>query len=135
MANAALKVGRTPNGYCVRVEGRGTMRESRAVHEFASQSVGGERGETLTVDLADCDYLDSTFLGCLVELHRKLGAARPPRFAVVTSPERAKRLFGPMCLDQVLNISQQPPDWVGEPVTVSPDQMDQEPADRKSTRL
>ncbi len=31
---------------------------------------------TLVVDLTACNYLDSTFLGCLVVLHRRHGARR-----------------------------------------------------------
>src|SRR5687768_10917844 len=114
MAAAAsqLKVGRTGAGYCVRVEGRGTMRESPAVEEFVARSMGGDP-VTVVVDLTACDYLDSTFLGCLLGLHKRFGkragpsAADPgptpgPRFAIAADPERRRKLLGPTRLDLVL---------------------------------
>ena len=69
---ALLKVARTSTGYCVRIEGRGTMRESPAAAEFVLRSLEKAPAPGITVDLSGCDYLDSTFLGCLVEMQRRL---------------------------------------------------------------
>jgi anti-anti-sigma regulatory factor len=114
---SALKVARTPTGHCVRVEGRGTMRESRTAAEFAARSLGAP-GATVVVDLSACDYLDSTFLGCLVEVHKRAGQAKPPRFVISAPPETVKKLLGPTKLDLVLKATAQPPEVVGEYVTL-----------------
>ena len=63
-------VGRTEAGYAIRIEGRGTMRESPALQRVVRTVLDGEAC-AVTIDLAVCDYLDSTFLGCLVDLHRR----------------------------------------------------------------
>jgi anti-anti-sigma regulatory factor len=116
-APSVLKVARTPTGYCIRIEGRGTMRESPAAAEFASKSLEAE-GATLVVDLSACEHLDSTFLGCLVEMRRRASRASPSRFAVSAPEDRAKRLLGPTKLDLVLKPTAEPPQVVGNFVTM-----------------
>ena len=65
-----LRIGRTNSGCVVRVEGRGTLRESPAIQEFALHFLEQEQERgVFVIDLAGCDYLDSTFLGFLVLLH------------------------------------------------------------------
>jgi anti-anti-sigma regulatory factor len=113
----ALKVARTTTGHCIRVEGRGTMRESRSASEFAARSLEVP-GATVVIDLSACDYLDSTFLGCLVEMHKRAGRATPPRFLVLAPPEKVKKLLGPTRLDLVVKTTAEPPVIVGEYVTL-----------------
>ena len=121
-ASALLKVARTPTGYCLRVEGRGTMRESRSAAEFVQQSLAVSPTPTITVDLSACEHLDSTFLGCLVEMQRRTlkasGAPAPglggPRFVVSAPPEKVKKLLSPTKLDVVLKATAEPPPVAGE---------------------
>lgn len=54
----------------VRVVGRGAMQQSQLLHEWLEGTRLADR--TLTFDLAGCHYLDSTFLGYLVKLHKRL---------------------------------------------------------------
>lgn len=112
-----LKVARTRGGYCVRVEGRGTMRQSHSAAEFMGKSLAAP-GAAVVVDLSACDYLDSTFLGCLVDMHRRAGKEKPPRFVVYAPPEKVQKLLQPMRLDLVLNATEQPPEVAGEFVTL-----------------
>lgn len=112
-SQSALKVARTPTGHSIRVEGRGTMRESRTASEFAARTLEVP-GATLTIDLSACDYLDSTFLGCLVEMQNRAGRAAPPRFVASAPPEKVKKLLGPTKLDLVVKTTAQPPEVVGE---------------------
>jgi anti-anti-sigma regulatory factor len=112
-ASCALRVGRTPGGYCVRVEGRGTFRESETAAAFAERVMDGE-GAALAVDLTGCTHLDSTFLGCLLEIKGRFAAGDRTRFAVAAPPETVRRLFGPTRLDRVLNVVPSAPDVAGE---------------------
>src|SRR5207237_6075556 len=97
-APSALKIGRTDNGYSVRVEGAGKMKESRAVQEFVVRTLGGadaaESAGSVAVDLSACEYLDSTFLGSLVFLSRRFGQAPPgsaARFRVAAPSEKCRK--------------------------------------------
>jgi anti-anti-sigma regulatory factor len=116
-APSVLKVGRTPTGHCIRVEGRGTMRESRSASEFATGSLDAA-GTTLVVDVSDCEHLDSTFLGCLVEIQRRVIKQDRTRFGVYAPPEKVKRLFSPTRMDVVLRFVGEPPQVVGELLTL-----------------
>jgi hypothetical protein len=108
-----LVVGRTASGYRLRVEGRGTLRESPAAHEFARLVLDTE-DVTLVFALESCDYLDSTFLGSLVDLHRRYAKQEPPRFLLAASPEKRQRLLGPNHLDQLLKTIEDDPEVRGE---------------------
>ena len=131
-AASLLKVARTPTGFCFRVEGRGTMRESRPAAEFVTQALAANPAPTVAVDLSACDHLDSTFLGCLVEMQRRVtkpaGAAAAvaapmmgPRFVVSAPAERVKKLLSPTKLDVVLKTTAEPPQVSGEYVVLPPE--------------
>jgi len=108
-----LKVAGTSGGYCLRVEGRGTIRESASALEFVAAPLA-QPGVGVVVDLSACDHLDSTFLGCLIEMQRRAGRANPPRFVVSAPPEKVKKLLSPTKLDLVLKTTAEPPQVVGE---------------------
>ena len=93
------------------------MRESRPAAEFASRSLDAA-GTTLVVDVSACDHLDSTFLGCLVELQRKVVKQDRTRFGVHAPPDKAQKLFAATRLDAVLRIVNEPPQVIGEMVTL-----------------
>jgi anti-anti-sigma regulatory factor len=105
--HSSLLVGRTVGGYLVRVAGRGTMHESHAVEGFARHLLEDEDTQRIVVDLEGCDYLDSTFLGCLAMLHRRFNGFKTPRFQVAVSPEKRHRLLGPSCLDRLLPTTEE----------------------------
>jgi anti-anti-sigma regulatory factor len=120
MANlSSLKVSRTRSGYCIRVEGRGTLRESPTVHAFARHVLDSEPA-AVVIDLSACDHLDSTFLGCLIDLHRRYGALRPPRFSLAAPAEARKRLLAPSGLDALFHYLEDRPELIGEDVELSP---------------
>jgi anti-anti-sigma factor len=108
-----LKVAGTTGGCCIRVEGRGTMRESHSAAQFAARELESP-GANVVVDLSDCEYLDSTFLGCLIEMHRRAGKASPPRFLVFAPPDKVRKLLSPTKLDMVLKTTAEAPQVVGE---------------------
>jgi anti-anti-sigma factor len=112
---STLQAGRTESGYLVRVQGRGTMQESPAVHEFAVQSLDGEPAtSTFVIDLTACEYLDSTFLGCLATLHRRYNRSMPHRFWVAAPLEKSQRLLGSSGLNRLLDITERSPALVDE---------------------
>jgi anti-anti-sigma regulatory factor len=105
-----LLVARAADAYVVQVRGRGTLRESRCLHEYARciLSVAGNR---VVVDLSACDYLDSTFLGCLVQLHRQNagGAVGNARVQLAAGPAKVAALLAPLKLDKLFHILPAPP--------------------------
>jgi anti-anti-sigma regulatory factor len=115
-----LRVGQTASGFVVFVEGHGTLHESPALYEFAAQSLEAELGpSTVVLDLSHCDYLDSTFLGCLAGLHRKYNRTMPHRFLVAASLEKSQTLLGPTRLDNLVHVTEVCPEPIGEVVELS----------------
>ena len=120
VGESALRVGRVASGYVVQVEGRGTLRESPALREFAVQSLDDPGGpSTVVVDLSHCDYLDSTFLGCLVSLHRKYNRTLPHRFQVAASCDQCQKLLAPTHLNHLLDVTEVCPEPISDVVELS----------------
>lgn len=112
-----LLAGRTETGYVVRVQGRGTCAQSPMLRDFASDCYDRSQNETLAVDLLGCEYLDSTFLGCLLKLQR-MGS--PDRFQVVADERTRKRLLAATQLDAYLNLVESPPPSDGKFLRIDP---------------
>jgi hypothetical protein len=66
------------------------------------------------VDLSGCDYLDSTFLGCLVKLHSAAQGSQPPGFRVFAPPDARQRLLRALHLDRLLVMAETLPATVSE---------------------
>ena len=75
------------------------------------------------MDLSQCDYLDSTFLGCLVILHER-GKGDGGSFQVFADESVKHRLFGVAHLDQILVFAEQLPRCTGTPVTLQVTNLD-----------
>jgi len=99
---SVLRVGRTTDGYVVRVAGRGSRHESPGLRTLAIAALDASPEATFVIDLSPCEYLDSTFLGCLVGLHKQLNRGSSPRLLIDGSEEKLHRLFGPSGLDRIL---------------------------------
>ncbi len=69
MATPSYRIHRCANGYVVALVGRGTLQETPAFRDFVEQCL--ENQLEVIVDLSRCDFLDSTFQGCLIGLHRE----------------------------------------------------------------
>ena len=96
------------------------MSESPALQEFAVQSLEGPAGPiTVVVDLSLCDYLDSTFLGCLVSLHRKYNRTLPHRFQVAAPGDKREKLLAATHLVQVLDLTDVCPEPISDVLEVS----------------
>jgi anti-anti-sigma factor len=115
-----LRVAATADGCCVKIEGRGTMGESPSAEAVAARTLAHEPSARVVFDLSGCDYLDSTFLGCIVRFYREHGKSTPPRFCVAAPPDRIRKLMGPCQLDRVIPIIPEAPEalgpWVDVPV-------------------
>ncbi len=82
-----------------RVAGRGTMCHCVALRSRAEQSLG--RGvRRLLVDLRDCTYFDSTFLGTLLMLKRAATEHGGAEFGLVDPSPACRRLLAQMQMDR-----------------------------------
>jgi anti-anti-sigma regulatory factor len=120
----ALKVAPTQTGCCIRVEGQGTIRQSPAARGVAERTLACDASATVVFDLSACDYLDSTFLGCLMDLYRTFGRGTPGRYQIAASVDRRKKLFGPTHLDRLIPMLDASPAVCGAWVDVRCEEID-----------
>ena len=101
-----LCVAQSKTGFIVRVQGRGTSVQSPDLADFVMECYAQDPQACVAVDLLRCDYLDSTFLGCLLTLQR---AGTEARFEVVADNAARARLLAATQLDSYLKIVPEPP--------------------------
>ncbi len=120
--DSQLLMGYLPEGVLIRVVGRGTMRESPAFRAAAESAL---RGGRLVADMESCEYLDSTFLGCLIGV-QKLAEGRPStNFHIAAEPAVRVKLFGLTSLDQYFDFIDQRLKPTTEMVEIECDELDQ----------
>ena len=94
-----LTVQPTVSGYRISVLGKATLQDSPAVRDFANESLSD--GVEVELDLTECEFLDSTFLGCLLVLSRK-SQKLPGKFIIVAPLESQSDIFGNSRLQYLL---------------------------------
>ena len=114
-APCTVEIRRTETGYFLSIVGRGTLHASRTVKEFICNAV--EDGAEVTLDLSACEYLDSTFLGCLVIVQQR-GSRADGSFAVHANQLVRHKLLHKAGLQHVLTFVDDCPEGIGDPVTL-----------------
>jgi anti-anti-sigma regulatory factor len=104
-----LRVARTGTGFVVRVQGSGTSANSPTLADFVTGCFQQQPDACVAVDLLGCGYLDSTFLGCLLNLQR---AGSETRFQVVADGAARDRLLTATQLDSYLTLVSEAPNSV-----------------------
>jgi anti-sigma B factor antagonist len=84
-----------------KVDGRATMHQSSPVRRQAEASLAAGVLR-INVDLRDCLYMDSTFLGTLIILNKQLGE-RQGRFSLIAPSQACSKLLRQMGLDDYLS--------------------------------
>jgi anti-anti-sigma regulatory factor len=113
-----LKIAPTAEGCCIRMEGEGTMGQSPAAREVAINTMSADPNAVVVFDLNACTYLDSTFLGCLMDCYRRFGRGPEQRYFIAASMEQRKKLLGPTHLDRLIPMLETAPQPCGPWVTV-----------------
>lgn len=118
-----LEFARTSEGFVIRVVGHGTMKISPAFRELAEQCLKVESAAELVVDLESCGYLDSTFLGCLIQVHKRCRDFDEARFLVVADSNTRRKLFSTCMLDRLLHFVEEKPATTSEYASFSMKQL------------
>jgi anti-anti-sigma regulatory factor len=113
--NCELQLGPTSGGTLVRLVGRGTMCESPVFRDTVERLF--ERG-FVVLDASDCNYLDSTFLGCLIGLKKAGECAGQSRLLVAASPDTRIKLFCTSSLHRYFDFVDVLPELTGPIETI-----------------
>ena len=101
----SLHHGELDDSSVISIFGRGTYMLSHNFFDAVQVIIEGKRG--LIIDLSECDYLDSTFLGMIHEVVAKGDKAGVP-VRVQSLSEGVRRLFEELSMDLVLQHVREP---------------------------
>jgi len=105
-AVSSVQAGLAGDTVWLRVAGRGTFQNSGGLKNFAEEMV--RRGHRqFIVDLADCELMDSTFMGTLAGLAFKL--APDGSLRVTRANERCRSILQNLGLDRVFQVEETSP--------------------------
>lgn len=90
----------------LRVHGRGTFQNSTGLKMFAAEMIGRGHREFI-LDLADCELMDSTFIGTLAGLASRLGSGGVLK--VTRANARNLEVLRNLGLDRLLQITDTAP--------------------------
>jgi anti-sigma B factor antagonist len=111
-SRGSVQVCRSAERITFHVCGRVTMRESPPFKKFAEECLKWPI-TGIRVDLGNCTYMDSTFLGTLLFLKRAADRQYRPRFALVSPSEPCRQLLYQLGLIDVFPVDEAEPE-VGE---------------------
>jgi anti-sigma B factor antagonist len=98
-----VRVGRANNEILIQVRGAGTHVSAQPLRDCLSQLLDqGHR--TFWLNLAQCTYMDSTFLGVLVWTAMRLKTLGDARFAVLNISRRNLNLLQTLGIDRLFQI-------------------------------
>jgi len=106
-----LRVGQISGGTVVCLVGRGTMCESPTFRALAQRLLDDG---VVIFDASSCEYLDSTFLGCLIGLKKSCEHLSDRRFLIAASADTRMKLFCTSSLDRYFDFVDACPDAVGK---------------------
>ncbi len=116
-------IGPVSNGTVVRLVGRGTMCESPAFRAAVESAL--ETG-TVVFDASCCDYLDSTFLGCLIGLKKACEHLPDRRFLIAASSATRIKLFCTSSLHKYFDFVDTCPEILDQCATIDVEQYERD---------
>ena len=101
--DSSIQVGVCGPAVWVKVEGKGSFRDSENLMEFARGML--DRGyREFVVDLADCAMMDSTFMGTMASVALRLKELGHGHLHIVHCGDRSQELLSGLGLDQIFDI-------------------------------
>lgn len=125
--DSQMLMGQLPDGVVIRVEGRGTMQSSPAFRTAAEIAL---RAGHVVCDMTDCEYLDSTFLGCLIGVQKAAEKNRRAKFVIAADTHERIKLFSTSSLDRYFDFVDDYDEPVSEWMTIEGDRLDAEALSR-----
>jgi len=120
MIASELLVGHFAKGIILRIVGRGTMQESPAIRAVIEQSPAA----VIVFDATECDYVDSTFLGCLIWTKKACEAPPSRQFQIAASAATRIRLFTTSSIGRYFDFIDACPEPLAAPVRIDVEKLD-----------
>jgi anti-sigma B factor antagonist len=102
--NSGIKVGEEGKTVFVRIDGRGTHLNSHLLKEYLLGCLG-DNNRVFQIDLANCNYMDSTFLGMLAGLGIKVRDRGLSQIQLVNVNERVHGMLQNLGIDHLFQMA------------------------------
>lgn len=99
-----MKIGRRQQTVIFKVSGRGTIRNSPPLEKLALAALNEGEAKEIIIDLKDCLYMDSTFMGALVGINCALLKKGDPRLIITNADDRSKHLLDNLGLSRIMEL-------------------------------
>jgi anti-anti-sigma factor len=100
-------VGSVEAAWVVKVLGRGTMEYCSDLFEFLSSRITPESPvDTVYFELSETTYLDSSFIGVIVSIQKKLQRIKGSDVIILNPSEKVKEILNTMGLFEILPIQE-----------------------------
>jgi anti-anti-sigma regulatory factor len=114
-------IGRSSKGLVIRIVGRGTMQESLAFRAAVEHS---PLAAVVVFDATYCDYVDSTFLGCLIWMKKACEQSPGRKFVIAASDATRVKLFSTSSLHGYFDFVDACPEALDNFVAIDVEQLD-----------
>jgi anti-sigma B factor antagonist len=101
--NDNLKVAILGNLALVDVHGRGTFNLGAVLKQFGVAALAKHRCDRVIMNMADCETMDSTFMGVIAGLAMRIKRDREGSLTMVNLSERTSQLLSTLGLDRVVS--------------------------------
>ncbi len=101
-------VGKIENGYIVKVIGKGTMDYCSDLFMYISEKIEMEKVEEVYFDLSSSTYLDSSFIGVIISIQKKIKKKDKNFEVIILNPsDKVKEILENMGLLEVIPLQEE----------------------------
>ncbi len=104
--NSRVIIGVINNGFIIKVIGKGTMEYCSDLFQFLSDKIEKENADNIYFDLSETSYLDSSFIGVIVSIQKKLRKVKNSNLILLNPSEKAKEILSTMGLLEIIPIQE-----------------------------
>jgi len=107
MDSSKVLVGKIEYGYMVKVIGKGTMEYCSELFMYLSEKIEKEEIQNIYFELSSSTYLDSSFIGVIISIQKKLKKKFPSSNLIILNPsEKVKEILSNMGLLEVIPLQE-----------------------------
>lgn len=104
--NSRVIIGIITSGYIIKVIGKGTMEYCSELFQFLSEKIENEKAENVYFELSETTYLDSSFIGVIVSVQKKLKKVSNGNLILLNPSDKTKEILSTMGLLDIMPIQE-----------------------------
>ncbi|MGC8764581.1 MAG: STAS domain-containing protein [Brevinematia bacterium] len=100
-------VGKAKDSYIIKVDGKGTMEFCSDLFMYLSEKIETEKVDDVYFELSSATYLDSSFIGIIISVQKKLKKKSKESDVIILNPsEKVKEILSNMGLLEIIPLQE-----------------------------